>query len=398
MTRTFYVRIPRLALALLPFTLTAAGAQIECWENSIVAGALPDQPAPVFCSIDGAGPDTSKARPNRFRDTFQHGLDFATFDGTDYTVFDSVGGSVFDSIHWRHSDHWMVDIAPVAPDSEYPAESGGSMISPNGSYRFRNGKLTIETTFAAGHTDYSDLRAWGEMVISTSPAPTGFRPGNSAYAYDMFPGHYTLGCRMQQDGHTICSLMDNVEEGTGLGGRVWEMSFFQLVGETTEGGFPGNHDPEVFRVCEGGVDPDTECRDHFRLELTATKLTMFVNGKKYFEQTGIPPLPTELTEGDIYVYFASMVGPSNYDVIRYHWDGLAVNGKVPLPPEFDPARAENVQGEARTSIKASRKASSPTVSTTPVTDRQLTVVSPSAAERGATSRFDQKYENLNRPD
>jgi hypothetical protein len=67
------------------------------------------------------------------------------------------------------------------------------------------------------------------------------------------------------------------------------------------------------------------CRDHFRLEITQTTLSLFVNGDLYFKQTDVPPLPDELLNNDIYVYFASMVVSHPAEAIRFHWDALAVN-------------------------------------------------------------------------
>jgi|GEM_PF-1498155 len=335
---TFSVFIAATLLILV--SVAGADAQRECWDGIVPAGALPGQPSPVFCSITEQGPDTARLRENRFRDTFQHGLSFADFDDTSYAVFDSVGGSVFDSIHWRHADHWMVDIAPVAPDSPFGPTAGGSMISPADTYRFRNGRLSVESVFAAGHQDYENLRAWGELVITTAPAPTEYRSGG-VYAYEMFPGAHTLGCRLQADRISVCALMDDTDRSALDGGRTWEISFFQIEGDESQGGFPGQYDPEVFRICEADGDPDTLCRDHFRMVLEETEVSIFVNGKLYFRQSGLDPLPDEFLNGDVYVYFASIIGASDYDVVRFHWDGLAVNQRLPLgqvSPNTQPIR------------------------------------------------------------
>lgn len=182
----------------------------------------------------------------------------------------------------------------------------------------------IETDFAAGHQDYSSLRAWGEIVITTAPIPEGYRTGGT-YAYEMFPGADTLGCRLQADRHTICSLMDPTSNSALYGGRTWEMSFFQHVDDTVYGGEPSGDRGNCFRVCQADTDPDTACRDRFRMELTKTSLTLYVNGVLYFQQQGIPPLPDSLVDGDVYVYFASIAGRSDHDVIRFHWDRIAIN-------------------------------------------------------------------------
>ena len=78
--------------------------------------------------------------------------------------------------------------------------------------------------------------------------------------------------------------------------------------------------------------------DHFRLELTRTSLTLYVNGRAYFRQTarpdanipGLPEgqlLPDELFEQDTYTYFTDW---HNYPrdqakLVRFHWGRIAVN-------------------------------------------------------------------------
>lgn len=295
-----------------------------CWPNVVPAAALPLQSPPVFCLIsNNAETQTVQRSQNQWVDDFEHGESFADFLNMPYAVFDEVDG-IHDSIHWRHANHWMVDIAPNAPGAQWGTASGGAMLRPNQAFQFQDGTLVVETEFAAGHQDYSSLRAWGEIVVTTAPVPGGYRAGGT-YAYEMFPESDTLGCRLQADRHTICSLMDNTSNSALHGGRTWEMSFFQHVGDTVYGGEPSGDRGNYFRVCQADADPDTTCRDRFRMELTKTSLTLYVNGVLYFQQQGIPPLPDSLVNGDVYVYFASIAGHSDHDVIRFHWDRIAVN-------------------------------------------------------------------------
>jgi hypothetical protein len=298
----------------------------DCWPGVVPAGSLPTQPGPVFCTIVNGGPSTAESLPNGWADEFQHGLSFADFDGTPYLLFDELGGA-FDTIHWRHNGHWMVDIAPESPTSPSPPTFGAAMLRPNRSFAFEEGRLTVETVFAAGHPDYANppTTAWGEIVITTSPEPAG-APYASVYGYEYFPNHYTLGCRMQSNGTAICALFDDSDRTGPGGGRIWEMSFFQVVGQSSYGGYP-----EVggFRFCLPG-QPDTFCQDRFRIEFGETSITWWVNGVLYFQQTGVPPLPAELTQGPVYVYFASITNRSDYDVIRFHWDDIFINGGNPL--------------------------------------------------------------------
>lgn len=297
----------------------------SCWPTALPVGATTGQPAPIFCSVVNPGQDTSVPEngANTWLDEFDHGLSFASFANTRYQVFENVGNYFYKTKHWLHNNHWMVDLAP--DDQAHAGDSsgvGGAMIRPDRTFRFQNGKLVIETDYAAGIQDYQ-TGAWGEIVVTTAPAPTQLRSAG-LYAYDMFPNHYTLGLRMQPDRHTTAALMDNTSRGELEGGRPWEISFFQVVGTSVFGGAPFNGLENYWRVCNGG-DPDMLCRDRFRLELTQTTFTVYVNGQKYFEQTGMPPLPNELVNGDLYIYLASVSWNSPADTLRYHWDHFAIN-------------------------------------------------------------------------
>lgn len=288
----------------------------DCGGSLTPVGALPNQPPPVFCLITNGGSGTETAVKNGWDDNFDHGLSFADFEGTNYRLFDSVGG-IGRSIHWRHADHWMVDLMPRSADTPAGwATVGGALLSPNQPFQFENGKLTVGATVAAGINSYQQ-QAWPELVVSTSAAPTEYRR-DGLYAYDTFLGHWTLGCRLHSTRETICSLV------TPDGQRAWEMSAFQHVGTEIFGGGPYNGLEAYWRLC-GDADPDGVCRDDFRLELTETSLTLYVNGGKYFEQSGIPPLPAEFVNGEVYVYYGSMTAGHSAETIRYHWDRLSVN-------------------------------------------------------------------------
>ena len=203
------------------------------------------------------------------------------------------------------------------------------MLRPDRSFRFENGKFILEADVAAGHEAY-DVNAWPELVVSTAERPEGFTPGASRYGYDMFPGHWTLGCRLQESRRPVCALRDDTGDFASgkASNRVWEMSWFQEVGSHVFGGTEFEGRGDYWRQCTL-EDPDEKCRDRFRLELTRTSLTLYVNGIKYFEQTGIPPLPLAFVEADLYPYFASVSIQHDADTIRYHWDRIAVNPGTP---------------------------------------------------------------------
>lgn len=75
-------------------------------------------------------------------------------------------------------------------------------------------------------------------------------------------------------------------------------------------------------------DPDTNCRDRFRVEIARDAVRLFVNGTLYMAHAGLPAakqLPHELLEGDLYVYFASWVYLGKAETERFHWGRIAIN-------------------------------------------------------------------------
>jgi hypothetical protein len=236
----------------------------------------------------------------------------------------------------------MMDLQPK--DSSGNGLLGGGMMRPDRSFRFENGKLVVESDVAAGITQYGPGGAdiWPEVVVTPAPAPTGKIP-DSLYAYGQFGGTWSFGCRYQPTRVPVCSLYnpDGQPGNPSLfgtpAGRVWEMSNFEEVGTTNFGGYPDNGGPldKAWRTCNG-TDPDINCRDRFRMELTKTSVTIYVNGVKYFEQTGLKvPFPDALVNGNVYVYFAGWEVRQTAETIRFHWDHLAINpagGPTSAPP------------------------------------------------------------------
>jgi hypothetical protein len=210
------------------------------------------------------------------------------------------------------------------------------MMRPDRTFRAINGTLVIEADVAAGVIDYQGI-AWPELVITTAAAPTQLRP-NGTYVYEAFPNHWTVGCRLQADGAPTCALLDNTAGGDSTA-RVWEISHFQCG--NTGGPFCtqkfGGHPeevPGVFRFCQG-TDPDTNCRDRFRWEVSADRLTLYVNGIKYMEHSGFDPsirIPPALLNNDVYVYFGDFIFKSDRPVTRFHWDRIAINTSAPSTP------------------------------------------------------------------
>jgi hypothetical protein len=186
--------------------------------------------------------------------------------------------------------------------------------------------LVVEADVAAGIDDYGG-EAWPELMVSMAPGPTD-RVVDGLYAYGYFGRFYTFGCRLQSSRVPICALYDDTGRSVGQGGRVFETSFFQPIGRITFGGGPFNPELDAaWRRC-AGTDPDENCRDRFRLELTQDSLNLYVNGVLYFRQAEIVPdkqFPAEMLNGDVYVYFADMIYKPAADTVRFHWQRLAVN-------------------------------------------------------------------------
>jgi hypothetical protein len=309
-------------------------ATLNCWPDVTPAGALPEQPDQVLCIKLGEGPDTSTQSVNAWRDEFNHGLSFGGFQNTNYKIYNAL--SAYKSAHWRHANHWMVDLMPkslVGSGQNY--DKGAAMMRPNRSFTFENGKLIVETDVAAGLLVYGE-GAWPEIIVTTAAHPSGRVP-DGTYAYDMFPTDWTFGCRLQANRHPTCALKKNDGNNNQAGTQVWEMSWFQKVGTYVYGGNEYGQRGNYWRLCQ--IDePDINCRDRFRLELTRTSVTLYVNGLKYFQQTGIPPLPNALVNGQVYVYLASAQVSHPAVIIRYHWDRLTINTDQPpsAVPGFDP--------------------------------------------------------------
>jgi hypothetical protein len=377
----------------LPLSLLAAGLAVAILANGHLShalaqvcnaltpvGAIP--PAiPEWCFAATTGPATFVDGPNSRLDEWNHGLSHASL-GDGYKAFDNQLGAA--TRHFRHNEHWMMDLQPH-PDQ---LPMGGGMMRPDRSFKFENGKLIVETDAAAGIVAYGPGGAdiWPEVVITNAPAPTGKIP-DSLYAYGQFGGFWSFGCRYQPTRVPVCSLYSpNPQHGDpGIfgtdAGRVWEMSEFEHVGATSFGGYPSNGLEKLWRTCVN-EDPDTTCRDRFRMELTKTSVTLYVNGSKYFEQTGLKvPFPDELVNGDVYVYMAGWQVRQPAETIRFHWDHLAINpsagpspapgfGGAPSPPTATPVvptATATPPSSTSTSTPAPTATSAPTSTPVPLT-------------------------------
>jgi len=321
-------------------TPTSAPPTGTCWPSDVPVGALPGQPLPVFCNNFGNGPSTFVSGVNSWIDNFDHGLSMSHL-GAGYVVFENVGSNN-KTKHWRHSNHWMVDVNGYdQTPNDGPWNLGGATVRPDRSFRWETRTWTsarfgitrtepmmvVEAQAAAGIADYAGS-AWPELVITTASAPT-FNRRDGIYNYDMFAGHDTVGCRLQDNREPICALFDNTTRGPGEGGRTWEISHFQSGGGQWWGGGPfssAQHDA-AWRVCRQALnqDPDTMCRDTFRWEISRTRQAVYVNGFLYMEHVGFTPIPDRFLTSDVYVYFGSWIFKPDAATARFHWDKLAIN-------------------------------------------------------------------------
>jgi hypothetical protein len=275
-------------------------------------GAIAGQPPPVFCMISGFPPDTFTNGPNTWSDDFNHGTNFTHLSPA-YNTYEL--GDDCRSIHWSHNDHWMVDIVSDG--------CRGVMMRPDQSFQFIDGVLVVEVDVAAGYEPYGGA-VWPEIVVTTSDEPTS-KLINGLYAYSEFAGFYSAGCRLQSTRRPTCAMYDPTDDAEGPPDRNTEVSFFQHEGATNSD-VGGGEWRGGWRACNQG-DPDTNCRDRFRWEITKATWLLYVNDVLYMEHRNMQAsaqIPDAFLASDVYVYFADW-GEHAAETVRWHWDRVAVN-------------------------------------------------------------------------
>jgi hypothetical protein len=273
-----------------------------------------------------------------------------------YRVFDGLSnGRDVRSRHFVSGGHWMVDMS---------RDTGGAALSPKQAFRFENGRLVIEADVAAGEPGFYSPQGdvvWPEVVWSTSPTPTAHAP-EGLYLYGHFGGQWTGGCRMHGSRNVVCALEadraiptnDNRAPCYSLAeSRVFQLSAFQACGSAHTGFAADFGAPRAaWRQCQPG-QPDTACRDRFRLEWTQNGFVAYVNGVEYARDTGWPgyaQVPAAIASGQrpVYVFFGEWGDFSDANVYRFHWGRIAVNphdvaGRPLAPsaaPTYCPARPQ----------------------------------------------------------
>jgi hypothetical protein len=290
---------------------------------------------PAYCvPPPAAQPATRLTGANDWVDDFGvQGMSSLNDGNMGYRVFDTLAGTKITK-HLVVGDHWIDD-----NDVQF---GGGAMLSPNRTFVGENGKLVVEGDAAAGKQVYNGNQ-WVEFVISTSVRPdiNPPDPPEQIYAYGRFKGFPTFGCRFQDSGENTCAgftgstlpfpaTADKPPCFSLDPDRLWELSFFQNCGDNFGGvHFGGFPDParSVYRSCAPTQDYDF-CLDRFRIELTRSSLVIYVNGIRYFEDSGwdaLHQLPAALFNGPVYVYFADWSSTAPNPVYRFHWERLAIN-------------------------------------------------------------------------
>lgn len=208
----------------------------------------------------------------------------------------------------------------VVATIEPRADTGTALWRTPGTVPFDGSRLVVEFSATAGNQTHGSS-VWPEIVLSPASAPTERRQ-DALFATDVFSGEWTLGCRLESARTPVCALMNDSELGVGDGGRDWQASFFETAGSDSFGGEPSGERADAWRTCPATAPSEPfafdDCLDRFRLELTSTSLTLFVNDVRYFEQTGLPPLPDELLTSS-YAYRAVSQSRSDLETLTVYW-------------------------------------------------------------------------------
>jgi hypothetical protein len=298
-------------------------------------GAIPPGP-PVWCLPLAPGRSTARSGANSWTDLFDSGLDHAALPPV-YRVFEAARRSqIRVTKHFAHNGHWMVDVSGTGfPPGEYAEDLrdleaalnwGGGLMRPDRTFRFVRDRLVVEFDVAAGMQAYNE--GWPEIVVTTAAAPTGIEV-DQLHAIGLFGGAASVGCRLYTDRTSKCSAYDATGRHFRDGGRIFELSADRDEGARVAfGGAPTTASlSSAWHEC-APTDPDTKCRDRFRLEIERDAIRLSVNGTVYMEHAGLPAgkvLPRALLDGDVYVYFASWAYLAQPAVERFHWGRIAVN-------------------------------------------------------------------------
>lgn len=318
-------------------------------------------PRPMLCDVLGPAIDTHVEGANSWVDDFNHG---ASMSELPESYVDGTVNTSGVSRHFIHSNHWMTDTrsdsgrygtkltAWMRPARRFTPKPDGSVV-----IEF---EVAVPIAGTRGVTGISD--SWPEFAITRAPSPSGQQSWgspwvrNGLYFYEAFPATHpdgnqydTFGCRMQQSRRPICAYMRPGSDGAGSPDREWEVNQngTDVVPGSEYGGAPFNELANVWATCAATDDPDTVCRNTFRITITPATVNgvstdrLRIDVKKpggqfvrYYEVMPRNDRDGSLGQisriidhpGGFYVYFAGVAQMIENDVVlRFHWDRLAVN-------------------------------------------------------------------------
>jgi len=315
-------------------TTASRGGGAACDTSSAPLGALPPAVA-AWCDGLGASADTAVRTEDGWSDAFAGGAVHGTMPSS-YRVFESPrriasrATTIFRTEHFLHNGHWMVDIAGSgAPPGVYEGSAkdfftgpnnGGGLMRPDAAFHFEGGHLIVEFDVSAGMTVYGE-RVWPEIVVTTAPAPSASET-NGWYAAGLFGGYPAVGCAFPADRLSECRIYDDAKI------TAWLSAGSTGGAKAVFGGAPATEPQRsAWHLC-APTDPDAQCRDRFRVDLSRDAITISVNGVPYMEHRGLPKaaqLPDALLSTPVYVYFASWAYLIEPAVARVHWGRIAIN-------------------------------------------------------------------------
>jgi hypothetical protein len=342
---------------------------------------------PAWCNTFTAGPTSFTSGTNDWIDTFSNAHQMQRFaDGDNgYHVFNNLTADASNparaGIHVEHfinNNGWF--------DDSYAAGQSnvGGTVRPDRSFAFEAGKLVVEADVAAGEMSYANSGdvVFPEIDISqaANPNPSLSAVTDPLYGYGQFGGSWTVGCRLDAsksgNNPVICAVesaartvVDNASVcNQSAPSRIMEISDFEVCGSTHHGGSGGGVD----RSCPPNT-PYDGCLDRFRLEITKTGLTVYVNGVLYFEDANwdaAHQLPDSMISGQSYVYFTDWVSSANTNMFRFNWERLAVNPHNPDGSLMGPSASPTFGGSSTptptpTSTLSPTPTLTPTVTLTP---------------------------------
>lgn len=216
---------------------------------------------------------------------------------------------------------FVVEIAPRPNDAgpvSLPPDgaSGGVLVRSNMATSFADGSFQVDAGVFLGHDDYQnsarDPGVSFELVVTTAPEPD--LDGTGLFADERFEGAPVIGCRLDLETVSTCSLIDSG------GTEVWQTNFFSpLGGEQPFGGF--ETDSLRFTRCTA-TGQFAECVDSVAMQIAPGSIRLLLNGEVFFEQVGLPPLPSDLLDAEVYSYWAVLTNRSELELLRFHgWLG-----------------------------------------------------------------------------